>query len=77
MINNKQVEQIVKDKLGLRESDFDETSRFRDDLGADSLDLVEIIMECEREFNVSIPDSVADQIVTVGDLARICENSTI
>ena len=58
--------QIV-DKLGIEESEITDSASFTNDLGADSLDTVELIMEFEKEFNVSIPDEEAEKIQTVGD----------
>ena len=58
---------IIVDKLGVDEADVVETASFTNDLGADSLDTVELIMEFEKEFGVSIPDEEAQKITTVGD----------
>lgn len=61
------VSAIVADKLGVSEDGIAPESSFTDDLGADSLDTVELIMEFEKEFDVSIPDEDAEKIVTVKD----------
>ena len=61
------VKAIIIDKLGVDESEVTETASFTDDLGADSLDTVELIMEIEKEFDVQIPDDKAEKIATVGD----------
>lgn len=61
------VKQIITDKLGVEEAEVVETASFTGDLGADSLDTVELIMELEKEFGVSIPDDQAEKIQTVGD----------
>ena len=61
------VKEIIIDKLGIEESEITESASFTNDLGADSLDTVELIMEFEKEFNVSIPDEDAEKIGTVGD----------
>lgn len=61
------VKAIIVDKLGVDEADVVETANFTNDLGADSLDTVELIMEFEKEFGVSIPDEEAQKISTVGD----------
>ncbi|VBB47416.1 acyl carrier protein (ACP) [uncultured Paludibacter sp.] len=61
------VKAIIVDKLGVDESEVVETANFTNDLGADSLDTVELIMEFEKEFGVSIPDEEAQKIATVGD----------
>ena len=60
------VRKIIETKLGAEEADIKLGSRFVDDLGADSLDTVELIMELEKEFDVSIPDEDAAEITTVG-----------
>jgi len=60
------VTQIIVDKLGVDESEVTPEASFINDLGADSLDTVELIMEFEKEFNVSIPDDQAETIQTVG-----------
>ena len=64
-IENK-VKEIIIDKLGIEESEITDSASFTNDLGADSLDTVELIMEFEKEFNVSIPDEDAEKIGTVG-----------
>ncbi len=61
------VTQIIIDKLGVEESEINQEASFTNDLGADSLDTVELIMEFEKEFNISIPDDQAENIATVGD----------
>ena len=61
------IKEIIIDKLGIEESEITESASFTNDLGADSLDTVELIMEFEKEFNVSIPDEDAEKIDTVGD----------
>lgn len=58
---------IIVDKLGVEESEVTPEANFTNDLGADSLDTVELIMEFEKEFNISIPDDQAEKIGTVGD----------
>ena len=62
----KKVKEIIIDKLGIEESEITDSASFTNDLGADSLDTVELIMEFEKEFNVSIPDEDAEKIGTVG-----------
>lgn len=70
------VKAIIVDKLGVDETEVKPESSFTNDLGADSLDTVELIMEFEKEFNISIPDDKAEKISTVGDaIAYIEENS--
>ncbi len=60
------VKKIIVDKLGVDESEVTNEASFTNDLGADSLDTVELIMEFEKEFDVSIPDDQAENIATVG-----------
>ena len=61
------VNNIIIDKLGIEESEITPEASFTGDLGADSLDTVELIMEFEREFDIAIPDEDAEKIQTVGD----------
>jgi len=61
------VKAIIVDKLGVDESEVTNEASFTNDLGADSLDTVELIMEFEKEFNIAIPDDQAEKIQTVGD----------
>ena len=60
------VKAIIVDKLGVEESEVTPEASFSSDLGADSLDTVELIMEFEKEFGISIPDDQAEKISTVG-----------
>ena len=70
------VKAIIVDKLGVDENQVTENAAFTTDLGADSLDTVELIMEFEKEFGITIPDDQAEKIGTVGDaIAYIEENS--
>ena len=70
------VKAIIVDKLGVDETEVKPEASFTNALGADSLDTVELIMEFEKEFNISIPDDKAEKISTVGDaIAYIEENS--
>jgi len=72
----KKVKDIIVDKLCVNEEEIKPEASFTNDLGADSLDTVELIMEFERVFNVSIPDDKAEKIATVGDaIAYIEENA--
>ena len=66
---------IIVDKLGVEESEVTNEASFTNDLGADSLDTVELIMEFEKEFNLSIPDEEAEKIETVGDAITYIENN--
>jgi len=61
------IKTVVVDQLGVEEDDVTEDAAFVDDLGADSLDIVELVMALEEEFGVSIPDEQAEKIKTVGD----------
>jgi acyl carrier protein len=72
----KRVSSIIVDKLGVEESEITNEASFTDDLGADSLDTVELIMEFERVFEVAIPDSDAEKIVTVGDAVEYLSSAT-
>ena len=63
----KQVKDIIVDKLGVEESEVTETASFTNDLGADSLDTVELLMEFEKVFGIKIPDEETAGIATVGD----------
>ena len=67
------VHKIIVDKLGVEESEVTPTASFTNDLGADSLDTVELIMEFEKEFGISIPDDQAEKIQTVGDAISYIE----
>ena len=64
------VKSIIVDKLGVEESEVSMEASFTQDLGADSLDTVELIMEFEKEFNIAIPDDQAEKIATVGDAVK-------
>jgi acyl carrier protein len=64
---------IIVDKLGVEESEVTNEASFTNDLGADSLDTVELIMEFEKEFNIAIPDDQAENIQTVGDAVTYIE----
>jgi acyl carrier protein len=67
------VKAIIVDKLSVEESEVKDEASFTNDLGADSLDTVELIMEFEKEFNISIPDDQAEKISTVGDAIAYIE----
>ena len=66
---------MVAEQLGVKEEDIQSTSSFVEDLGADSLDTVELIMEFEKEFDISIPDDQAEKIQTVGEAIRYIEEN--
>lgn len=69
------VKSIIIDKLGVEESEVTPEASFTNDLGADSLDTVELIMEFEKEFNISIPDDQAENIGTVGQAISYLEEN--
>jgi acyl carrier protein len=64
------IKKIIVDQLGVDESKITEDSSFIDDLGADSLDIVELIMAFEEEFDIEIPDEDAEKMKTVGDAVK-------
>ncbi len=68
------VTKIIVDKLGIDESEVSMDANFTNDLGADSLDIVELIMQFEQEFDISIPDEQAENIQTVGDAVKYLES---
>lgn len=68
------VRKIIVERLGVDESEVTLEASFTNDLGADSLDTVELIMELEKEFSISIPDEQAEQIQTVGDAVSYLES---
>ncbi|MGM0565995.1 MAG: acyl carrier protein [Bacteroidota bacterium] len=70
------VKAIIVDKLGVDENEVTNEASFTNDLGADSLDTVELIMEFEKEFNIAIPDDQAEKIGTVGDAISYIEDNT-
>ena len=63
----KRVKEIIVEQLGVNESEVTSEAKFVDDLGADSLDLVELVMALEEEYNIEISDEDAEKILTVGD----------
>jgi len=69
------VKTIIVDKLGVEESEVTNEASFTNDLGADSLDTVELIMEFEKEFNIAIPDDQAEGIGTVEDAIKYIESN--
>ena len=70
------VKSIIVDKLGVDEKEVTPQASFTNDLGADSLDTVELIMEFEKEFNIAIPDDQAEKINTVGEAISYIEATT-
>jgi acyl carrier protein len=69
------VKAIIIDKLGVDEAEVTNEASFTNDLGADSLDTVELIMEFEKEFDIQIPDDKAEAIGTVGDAITFVESA--
>ena len=69
------VKAIIVDKLGVDENEVTPEASFTNDLGADSLDTVELIMEFEKEFNIGIPDDQAESIATVGSAIKYIEDN--
>ena len=69
------VTSIIIDKLGVEESEVTPEASFTNDLGADSLDTVELIMEFEKEFDIQIPDDQAENIATVGQAISYIEDA--
>jgi len=70
------VKQIIVEQLGVDESQVDDNASFVDDLGADSLDIVELVMAFEEAFELEIPDEDAEKITTVKDAVSYIENKT-
>ena len=67
------IKQIIVDELGVDEAEVTENARFIEDLGADSLDLVELVMRFEEEFDIEIPDEDAEKLRTVADVTKYLE----
>lgn len=70
------VKKIIVEQLGVEEDEVNIDSSFIDDLGADSLDIVELIMALEEEFDIEIPDSEAEKISTVSDAVEYIKNNS-
>ena len=75
METREKVIDIIVNKLGVERESVVESASFTNDLGADSLDTVELIMEFEREFEINIPDNQAESISTVGEAISFVENA--
>ncbi len=69
-VDLEKIKKIIVDQLGVDESEVTEDASFVDDLSADSLDTVELVMALEEEFGIEIPDEDAEKIITVGDAIR-------
>ncbi|MGC9364272.1 MAG: acyl carrier protein [Fidelibacterota bacterium] len=74
MSSFEKVQEIVAEKLGVEKSKITKEASFIDDLGADSLDTVELIMKMEEEFDIEIPDEEAEKLKTVGDVVNYLDN---
>ena len=70
------IKEIIVDQLGVEEDDVTMEASFIDDLGADSLDIVELIMALEEEFDLEIPDEDAEKITSVGDVVEYIKSNT-
>ena len=68
------VKEIIVDKLGVKDSKITKDAKFIDDLGADSLDTVELIMQFEEEFGIEIPDEEAENLLSVGQAVEYITN---
>jgi len=69
-----EIKQVVSEQLGVKPDEIKPTASFRDDLGADSLDAVELIMALEEKFNIEIPDADAEAMLTINDAIKYIEN---
>ena len=76
MADMDKIKKIIAEQLGVDESEITQESHFIDDLGADSLDTVELVMALEEEFGLEIPDEDAEKIQTVGDVAKFIDEHT-
>ena len=76
MSTEKRVKEIIVEQLGVNENEVVPEAKFVDDLGADSLDLVELVMALEEEYNMEISDEDAEKIVTVGDAIEYIQTHT-
>jgi len=72
-VSQDKIRQIIADQLGVKKEEVTDAAKFVDDLGADSLDTVELVMALEEEFGIEIPDEEAEKLVTVGDALRYIE----
>lgn len=70
---DEKVKEIISEQLGVKKEEIKPESSFIDDLGADSLDTVEVVMALEEEFGIEIPDEDAEKITTVGDATKYIE----
>ena len=75
-VSQDKIKQIIADQLGVKKEEVVDNAKFVDDLGADSLDTVELVMALEEEFGVEIPDEDAEKLATVGDSLRYIEEKS-
>ena len=75
-VSQDKIKQIIADQLGVKKEEVTENAKFVDDLGADSLDTVELVMALEEEFGVEIPDEDAEKLTTVGDALKYIEEKS-
>ena len=73
MAMTEKVKEIIAEQLGVKKEEVTDNAKFIDDLGADSLDTVELVMALEEEFGVEIPDEDAEKMVTVGEAIKYIE----
>ena len=73
MSNEDRVKKVIMEQLGVKEEQITDNASFVDDLGADSLDTVELVMALEEAFDIEIPDEAAEGIATVGDAVKFIE----
>ncbi|MBN1871842.1 MAG: acyl carrier protein [Candidatus Omnitrophica bacterium] len=73
MAVGEKVKEIIAEQLGVKKEEVTEEAKFIDDLGADSLDTVELVMALEEEFGIEIPDEDAEKMVTVGEAIKYIE----
>ena len=74
-VSQDKIKQIIADQLGVKKEEVTDNAKFVDDLGADSLDTVELVMALEEEFGIEIPDEEAEKLATAGDAMRHIEES--
>ncbi len=72
-VSQDKIKQSIADQLGVKKDEVTDNAKFVDDLGADSLDTVELVMALEEEFGIEIPDEEAEKLITVGDALRYIE----
>ena len=76
MALNDKIKTIIAEQLGVKKEEVTEAAKFIDDLGADSLDTVELVMALEEEFGIEIPDEDAEKMVTVGEAVKYIEGKS-